>query len=152
MNLTWSRNWTWGKGNATLVMDKLEYSIKLADLISNGGYCKIKKDQTQKTKKKLSHILSKNKDLKPQMKYRQLMQHYSKLLHIYGFLKIYKDGIPLRPIVSYRSSTRHPLNCFLIEIVSPLMSKSSSYVKNSVHFMKKSVMLPFIPTKCWIQM
>ena len=30
------------KGNATGVMDKAEYSNKLADLIENGGYCKVK--------------------------------------------------------------------------------------------------------------
>ena len=34
------------KGNATVVMDRVEYSNKLADLIGNGGYCKIKKDPT----------------------------------------------------------------------------------------------------------
>ena len=42
------------KGNATVVMDRVEYSKKLADLIGNGGYCKVKKDPTLKTEKKLS--------------------------------------------------------------------------------------------------
>ena len=60
-----------GKGNDTVVRDKVENTDKLADLIGNGGYCKVKKDPTQKTEKKLSQILSKNKDLIPQMIYRQ---------------------------------------------------------------------------------
>ena len=90
------------KGNATVVMDRLEYSNKLTDLIGNGGYSKIKKDPTLKTERKLSKILGKNKDLIPQTKYRQLIQHYSKLPHIYGLPKIHKNGIPLRPIVSNR--------------------------------------------------
>ena len=67
------------KGNATVVMDRVEYSNKLADLIGNGGYYKLKEDPTLKTERKLSQILSKNKDLIPQIKYRQLTQHYSKL-------------------------------------------------------------------------
>ena len=67
------------KGNATVVMDKVEYSNKLTDLIASGGYCKVKMDPTFKTKKKLSQNLCKNKDLTPQMKYRQFMQHYRKL-------------------------------------------------------------------------
>ena len=71
------------KGNATVVMDRLEYSNKLADLIGNGGYSKVKKDPTLKTERKLSQILGKNKDLIPQTKYRQLIQHYSKLPHIW---------------------------------------------------------------------
>ena len=70
------------KGNATVVMDRVEYSNKLADMIGNGGYCKVKKDPTLKTERKLSQILGKNKNLIPQTKYRQLMKHYSKLPHI----------------------------------------------------------------------
>ena len=118
------------KGNATVVMDRLEYSNKLADLIGNGGYCKVKKDPTLKTKRKLSQILGKNKDLILQTKYRELIQHFSKLPHMYGLPKIHKDGIPLRPIVSNRVSACHPLNRF----INPLTGKSSSYVKNSAHF------------------
>ena len=79
----------------------VEYSNKLVDLIGNGGYCKVKKDSTLKTERKLSQILGKNKDLIPQTKYRQLIQHYSKLPHIYGLPKIHKDGIPLRSMISW---------------------------------------------------
>ena len=118
-------------------MDRLEYSIKLADLIGNGGYSKVKKDPTLKTERKLSQISGKNKGLTPQTKYRQLIQHYSKLSHIYGLLKIHKNGISLRPIVSNRGSACHPLSRFLVEIINPLTGKSSSYVKNSAHFFER---------------
>ena len=94
-------------------MDRVEYSNELADLIGNGGYCKVKKDPTLKTERKLLQILEKNKDLIPQTKYRQLIQHYSKLPHIYGLPEIHKDGIPLRPIVSNRGSACHLLSRFL---------------------------------------
>ena len=117
------------KSNATVVMDKVEYSNKLADQIGNGGYCKIKKDSILKMERKLSKILSKNKDHIPQTKYRQLTQYDNKLPHIYGLPKIHKDGIPLRSIVSNRGSPYHPLSCFLVVIVSPLIEKSSSCQK-----------------------
>ena len=45
------------KGNATVVIDRVVYSNKLADLIDNGGYCKVKKDPTLMTERKLSQIL-----------------------------------------------------------------------------------------------
>ena len=115
----------------------MSYSNKLANLIGNSDYGKVKKDPTLKTERKLSQILGKNKDLIPQIKYRQLIQHYSKLPHIYGLPKIHKDGIPLRPIVNNRGSACHPLNCFLAEIINPLTGKSSSYVKNSAHFVER---------------
>ena len=125
------------KGNAIVVMDWVEYSNKLVNLIGNGGFCKVKKDPTLKTERKLSQILGKNKDLISQTKYRQLIQHYSKLPHIYGLPKIHKDGIPLRPIVSNRSLACHPLSRFLVEIISLLTGKSSSYVKNSTHLVAR---------------
>ena len=76
-------------------MDRVEFSNKLTGLISTGGCWRVKKDPTLKTESKLSEILSKNKDLISQIKYRQLTKHYSKLPHIYGLPKIHKDGIPL---------------------------------------------------------
>ena len=126
------------KGNTTVVMDRVEYSNKLADLIGNGGYCKIKKDPTRRRKGSCHRRkLGKNKDLIPQTKYRQLIQHYSKLPHIYGLPKINKNCIPLRPIVSNRGSACHPLSRFLVEIINPQTGKSSSYVKNSAHFVER---------------
>ena len=72
-----------------------------------------------------------------QTKYIQLIHHYSKLPHIHSLPKIHKYGIPLRPIVSNRGSACHPLCRFLVEIISPLTGKSSSYVKNSAHFVAR---------------
>ena len=71
----------------------------------------LKKDPILKTERKLSQILGKKKDLIPQTKYRQLIQPFSKLPHIYGLPKIHKDGIPLRPIVCNRGSPIEPLHC-----------------------------------------
>ena len=88
-------------------MKKVKYSKKLADLFDNSGFCKVKKDPTLKPKRKLSLIFRKNKDLIPQIKYRQLTQNYSKLAHIYCLPKIHKDGIQLTPIVSNRGSASH---------------------------------------------
>ena len=45
------------KGNATVVMDRVEYSNKVADLIGNSGYCKVQNDPTLKTERKLSQII-----------------------------------------------------------------------------------------------
>ena len=73
----------------------------------------------------------------PQTKYRQLIQHYSKLPHIYSLPKMHKNYIPLRFIVSNRGSECQPLSRFLMESNSPLICKSSSYVKNSAHFVER---------------
>ena len=41
------------KGNATVVMDTVEYSNELTDLTDHGGYCKVKRDPTLKAERKL---------------------------------------------------------------------------------------------------
>ena len=127
------------KGNATVVMEKVEYSNKLADLIGSCGYCKVKKYPTLKTERKLSQILGKNEDLIPHMKFRQIMEHCSKLPHICLLPKIHKESIPLRVIVSNRCSACHPLSRFLSKIVTPLTGKSSSSVQYSFHFVEKII-------------
>ena len=43
-------------------MDWMEYSNKLADLVGNGGYCKVKKDPTLKTERKRPQILKNHQD------------------------------------------------------------------------------------------
>ena len=75
------------KCNATVVIDRVEYPNVFADLIGNGCYYKVKKNPNLKTETKLSLILSKNKYLIPQLKYRQLTQRYIKLPYIYGHLR-----------------------------------------------------------------
>ena len=56
--------------------------------------------------------------------------------------KIHKDGIPLKSIVNCRDSVCHPLSHFLVDIVTPLTGKSSSYFKNSAHFLEKITNAP----------
>ena len=49
----------------------------------------------------------------------------------------------MRPIVSNRGSACHPLSRFLVEIISPLTGKSSSYIKNSAYFVERISNAPF---------
>ena len=50
------------KGNATVVMNKEEYTIKMKSLVSEGTYIKLKKDPTPACERKLTKLLKKNKD------------------------------------------------------------------------------------------
>ena len=43
----------------------------------------------------------------------------------------------MRPIASNRGSACNPLSCFFEEIINPLTGKSSSFVKNSAHFVER---------------
>ena len=53
---------------------------------------------------------------------------------MYGLSKIHKQNVPIRPIVSCQGSACYPLSQFLVKIITPLSGKSTSYMKNSAHF------------------
>lgn len=55
---------------------------------------------------------------------------------IYGVPKIHKEGIPLRPIVDTMGSPTYFLASHLAKIISPLVGKSDSFVKDSCHFVQ----------------
>lgn len=82
----------------------------------------VKKDATMKT------IADPHQEQGPSKSYRQLSQHYNKLLHIYGLPKVHKDSISLRPIVSCQGSVWNPLSGFLVNIINPFIGKPPSYV------------------------
>lgn len=106
-----------------------------------------KKDSTQKIETKLSHILTNNKDRLPLMNYRQLTLFCSKLSHMDGLPKIYKDGIPSKPIFGNRLSAYHPLSRFLVDRISSLAFKSMSYMKISTPSQNWSRISPMDPIR-----
>ena len=54
----------------------------------------------------------------------------------YGLPKLHKPNIPLRPIVSSIGSPTYNLSKELARILSPLRGKTTSYIKNSSHFVE----------------
>ena len=52
----------------------------------------------------------------------------------YGLPKIYKPGIPLRPIVSFVNSPTYAISGYLARILSPAVGNTDYTVKNSCEF------------------
>ena len=62
------------------------------------------------------------------------MPRASKPPRLYGLPKIHKQGVPLRPIVSQIDAPTYHLAKYLAQSLQPHVGKTSSYVKNSAHF------------------
>ena len=122
------------KGNATVVMDKRDYNDKMSTLLSSGQYKKVKTNKTSTVERKVKTLLMKVEKALPQETLRMLNPNNSKAPHMYGKPKIHKPDMPLRPIISNIGSPCHQLARFLTRIISPLIGKTDSYVKNSQHF------------------
>ena len=56
---------------------------------------------------------------------------------LYGLPKVHKEGIPFRPIISAIGWPTYSLAKELARILSPLVGRTSSFIKNSTHFVQK---------------
>ena len=127
------------KGNATVVMDKVEYVKKMDLMLRDGAYKTLPRDPTSKVEAKIVKTL---KQLEARgyisdKERRYLSPQCSPPPQIYGLPKIHKEGIPLRPIVSAIGSPCYRLAKMLARILSPLAGKTSSFIRNSTDFVKR---------------
>ena len=68
--------------------------------------------------------------------YNKLRPTGSQPPRIYGFPKIHKPDVPLRPIVACIASPSYQLSKYISDLISPLAGRTSSHVKNSAHFVE----------------
>ncbi|XP_046393594.1 uncharacterized protein LOC124161325 [Ischnura elegans] len=120
------------KGSATVLITKEEYEQKICDILKDTTYKKLKTDPTAKTERSTKAIIKKSSI--PTEEQRGLLPRASKPPRLYGLPKIHKQGVPLRPIVSQIDAPTYHLAKYLAQSLQPHVGKTSSYVKNSAHF------------------
>jgi hypothetical protein len=86
------------KDNAAVVLGTSEYNKKIATLLQNKAYTKLKKDSTESIERKTVLLLKKSSF--PEEVCQQVRPQGSRPRRLYGLPKIHKPGVPLRPIVS----------------------------------------------------
>ena len=126
-----------GKENATIVMNRTDYNEKVRSLPSDTDtYKKLSRDPTAAQERKLnSLLLALNRSGSiPDQLYHRLCSTAGQIPRLYGLPKVHKSGIPRRPIASFINSLKYALSQHLVSILSPLVGKSSSHVKNSADF------------------
>lgn len=126
------------KGNATVVLDAETYKEKITETLQAGKYTLLTKDPTESFERKVANTLRKHKALFSDKQRTRLTPHHSKIPHMYGLPKIHKPNVPLRPIISSRDSPCRELSKVLLDILTPLVGKTDSFIKNSKDFVVKS--------------
>ena len=100
------------------------------------SYKRLDKDPTPSLERRMNSTLwslTKNGELHRQL-HNTLRSSAGNIPRLYGLPKIHKPGTPLRPIVSFVDSPSYQLSKHLSELLSPLIGKSHSAVKNSGEF------------------
>ena len=124
------------KGNATVIMDTLQYVEKVKNLLTEPVYEKVKKDPTQTTEKRVLKEIQEmeRRKLIPKDLRKRLKPVASKSPKLYVLPKIHKPQVPLRPIVSCIGSPTYHLANYITSLISPLVGRTSSFIMNSQHF------------------
>ncbi|XP_046406220.1 uncharacterized protein LOC124171127 [Ischnura elegans] len=122
------------KGNATVIMKTEDYRRKMLDLPDDAAYRILPRDPTESITKRTVELIKKSNI--PEEFSRNLRPPAPAPPRMYGLLKIHKDGIPLRPIVSDIGSPTYNLARHLTGILAPHVGNCGHHVKNSADFVK----------------
>ncbi|XP_074029242.1 uncharacterized protein [Leptinotarsa decemlineata] len=121
------------KGNATVVLNTIDYESKMMKLLEDPAYKKIVRDPTTYLEKTTKTAIN-NSPIDDEIK-RHLIprEKSSKCPKLYGLPKVHKEGAPLRPIVSSVGSPVHQLAKHVAHVLQPHAEKVDSYVRNADH-------------------
>ena len=99
-----------GKGNTAVIVDRVRYDRKITDMLQDAEtYTQLRTNPLAKTQKNLNAFIS---NLQKESKVTtgdvfKLKSSDSIIPRLHGLLKVHKDAIPLRPIVSLIGSATY---------------------------------------------
>ena len=138
------------KGVSMVVMDKEDYIKKSEELLHQPAYKELPSDPTTIHKNRLISLL---KNIKSEggidnITYKRLYPTRAGYPKYYGWPKIHKTDVPLRPIVSSRGSATYETAKELAKILKPLVGRSPHHVQNNKDFLDSINNIKIRPDKC----
>ena len=94
-------------------------------------YKELKADPAKKSETKMKTLLRAKKDKFRGHVYKKLNTTDGLIPKLYGLPKIHKEGVSLRPIVSFVVSPTYELSKYLSDILSPLVGNSHCCIRNT---------------------
>jgi hypothetical protein len=122
------------KGNATVILNTVDYRWKITSLLEDPTYRRLARDPTESTERKTTLPLKKSTLTDDISK--QLRLSGSRPSRLYGLPKIHKEGVPLRSTVSNIGTPTYQLSRYLAGLLSQLTVNSAHHVKNSFQFVQ----------------
>ena len=113
------------KGNATVAMDRSQYSDKMSILLQDEDtYHRITLNPTTRIEKQLSEAINSlyRKELISDSTFKRLNLQHSYPPQMYGLPKRHKENIPMRPIVAAIGSPTHELAKELTPILDGVLN------------------------------
>ena len=127
------------KGNVTVVMNRNDYDNQIFKMLHDQStYQPFKCDPTRATEKTVNTFVSglkQNKKISTRDEF-AVKSSDGRAPRLYGLPKIHKQGIPLRPIISFVESPTYNLSKEIARNLSHLVGRSERHVKNSYDFVE----------------
>jgi hypothetical protein len=125
------------KGNTTVVISNDEYKNKVQSFIDKNNFKNMTKDPTQQFSKVTNSMISNSKIIKKEEKYR-LKVINPQAPKLRGQPKTHKPGIPMRPVVNFRTAPTYHLCKYLNKKIQEKLNWEQSFnVKNTVDLVTK---------------
>lgn len=125
------------KSNKTVVISRNDYDQKMLDLLSDKNtYKKVARSLVSSQMKKNNCVVNfwfKEGFIEENF-FKHLTVSTANVAKIYGLIKLHKAGLPIRPIVSTVGAPYHTISKFFTGILSKIVGKLDSHVKNSFEF------------------
>ena len=140
------------KGVALVVLNTEDYLKKAEELLNQNTYRALTSDPTMRLKNKMINLLKsiKSKGGITEELYRRLYPTGAGSPKFYGLPKIYKPGIPLRPIVSSIGAVTYHTSKEVARILKPLMGTSIHHVKNTQDFIESIKGIDLSEDQCMV--
>jgi hypothetical protein len=120
------------KGNATVVLNTVEYNQKIGTLLEDLAYRRLAKDPTEAVDSKTILLLKKSSLAEKVCK--RLLHAGFRPPRLYRLSKILKAVVPPRPIASNIEAPTYQISKYLACILSLLVERSIHHVKSSIEF------------------
>lgn len=128
------------KGNATVVLKREDYVQKVHAVIRNKPFRLVEKDPTKKLEDGLNKLVwgfCKNDKIRRPL-YDYLRSSAAPLPRFYGRVKVHKEGMPVRPVISAVGTATYNASSYLAKVLAPLVGKSDYTTKNSREFVEET--------------
>ncbi|XP_065213372.1 uncharacterized protein LOC135840674 [Planococcus citri] len=125
------------KGNATVIMNKVDYNNKIQQLLNDQTYQKAKRNPTTRFENATKKLINESTSIDAKTK-KWITPQDSRVPKLYGLPKIHKKDVPLRPIVSSINGPTYNLAKYLSKELSPHVGNTTSFVKNTADFVEKT--------------
>jgi hypothetical protein len=117
------------KGNATVDLNTKDYNEKISVFLRVPTYRRLAKEQTEVVERKTTLLLKKSS--LPEEIVQHLRPQGCRPLRLYGLLKIHKEEVPLRRIVSTIGAPTYRLAQSLAGLLGALIGDCTRHVRNS---------------------